>query len=26
VGEPGAEVAAIDVENWPSPWVRPRTF
>jgi hypothetical protein len=26
VGDPGAEVAAVDVENWPSPWVRPRTF
>ncbi|HEX2809291.1 MAG TPA: hypothetical protein VHN80_24260 [Kineosporiaceae bacterium] len=26
VGDPGAEVAAVDIENWPSPWVRPRTF
>jgi hypothetical protein len=26
VGDPGAEVAAIDLEDWPTPWVRPRTF
>jgi hypothetical protein len=26
VGNPGAEVAAVDVEHWPSSWVRPRSF
>jgi hypothetical protein len=26
VGDPGAEVAAVDVEHWPSSWVRPRSF
>jgi hypothetical protein len=26
IGDPGAEVAAIDLEHWPSSWVRPRTF
>jgi hypothetical protein len=26
VGEPGAEVAAVDLEYWPSSWVRPRSF
>jgi len=24
VGEPGREVAAVDLENWPSSWTRPR--
>jgi hypothetical protein len=24
VGEPGAEVAAVDLERWPSSWIRPR--
>ena len=24
VGDPGAEVAAIDLERWPSAWMRPR--
>jgi hypothetical protein len=26
VGEAGAEVAAVDLENWPAPWTRPRAY
>lgn len=26
VGDPGAELAAVDLEHWPSSWVRPRSF
>lgn len=25
VGEPGEEVAAVDLEHWPSSWIRPRS-
>lgn len=26
VGDPGAEIAAVDLEHWPSSWTRPRSF
>jgi hypothetical protein len=26
VGDPGAEIAAVDLEGWPAPWTRPRAY